>query len=674
MRATADIIQNELILPATPDSDARTVFRRIRNFLAGRALGATRDEALLRELLKCLYVRIHLEWNPRRLAGRSLAELASADPTILADLCADTFAEIRPTYPEMFGASEQLALDPGALAFTMGSLADLELLNGERDAIGDAYEVFIGSHVRGQDGQFFTPRNAAGLLVEAVRPSLGDAVIDPACGAGGFLTATLQHLARQGAGADALRGFARTQLFGIDKDAYLASLAQAHVSLVAGGKAHIVCADSLAWNPQEGERLDSFPGEGAYDVVLTNPPFGSNIVAATGAVLRSYQLARKWRSPRDEKRLMPTSEFQSNVPPQVLFMEKCVRLTRPGGRIGIVVPESLVSSKMHRYVIEYVRSECSIQAVIGMPENLFKTSGKGGTHTKTCLLLLERRSPRRKRPPAALFMAEARWCGHDSRGRAIPHDDLPAIQERLARARASEDLEPSPLGFVISEDQLVESVLAPRYYDPRVARGIAALRKTHDLLSFGELIERGVVELSTGDEIGKLSYGTGDIPFVRTSDLSNWEIKVDPKHGVSREVFERFRKKQDVRPGDILMVRDGTYLIGTCAIVTEHDKELLYQSHIYKIRVLANDLGLTPHLLLAVLSSEVVQEQIRAKRFTQDIIDSLGDRIAELVLPIWKDPAMRRKVTILVRKSVDTRAAAREASRRARDLVVRANA
>jgi len=91
----------------------------------------------------------------------------------------------------------------------------------------------------------------------------------------------------------------------------------------------------------------------------------------------------------------------------------------------------------------------------------------------------------------------------------------------------------------------------------------------------------------------------GSIPFIRTSDISNWEMKSDPKHGVSREIYESLAKKQDVRAGDLLMVKDGTYLIGTCAIVTEADKEILYQSHLYKIRVNDNGYGLNPYLLLA---------------------------------------------------------------------------
>ena len=104
----------------------------------------------------------------------------------------------------------------------------------------------------------------------------------------------------------------------------------------------------------------------------------------------------------------------------------------------------------------------------------------------------------------------------------------------------------------------------------------------------------------TGIEIGKMAYGTGPIPFMRTSDISNWELKGDPKQNVSVEIYEE--NKQDVQPEDIFVVRDGTYLVGTSCILTEHDTRILYCGGIYKLRV--NDKKkLDPYLLLALLNA-----------------------------------------------------------------------
>ena len=150
-----------------------------------------------------------------------------------------------------------------------------------------------------------------------------------------------------------------------------------------------------------------------------------------------------------------------------------------------------------------------------------------------------------------------------------------------------------------------------------------------------------------------MAYGTGTIPFIRTSDISNWEIKADFKHGVSEEIYEELRGKVDVQPGDILMVRDGTYLIGTTAIVTNSDVPMLYQSHIYRIRVLTDETD--PWLLLACLNSPIVKRQIRAKQFTQDIIDTLGRRLWEVVLPIPKAAKTVKRIAEETQEVIETR-------------------
>jgi type I restriction enzyme M protein len=375
-------------------------------------------------------------------------------------------------------------------------------------------------------------------------------------------------------------------------------------------------------------------------------------------------MVRRWEFDKEQGRWVPNGAVRAQVPPQVFFVERCLALVKSGGRLGLVLPESVLSNKSYRHVVEYIRSRATVEAVMGMPESLFKTSGKGGTHTKTCLLVLTK--GRGKARKHKIFMAEALWCGHDSRAREIPHDDLPKIGDQFELHKKRKALDPSALGFLVDDAAVAENVLCPRYFDPELETELLRLRKTHSVVRFGDLIADGTIEIDTGHEVGKLAYGTGDIPFVRTSDLSNWEIKADPKHCVGRDLYLALKDKQDVRENDLLMVKDGTYLIGTCAIVTAYDREIVFQSHIYKIRVKDNPHGLTPFLLLAVLGSTVVQRQIRARQFTQDIIDSLGERIRDLLLPIPKVPARRDHVSELVRKVIRDRIEARELARKAR--------
>ena len=632
----------------------KETFRYVRNFLAGRFVGATRDETFLEEVVKCLFCKLYIETsNVEPDVGDA------SEPESLAQFYRGIFGQVRSDYPEIYEANEEISLDPESLQEVIRSLG-FPLLDAKSDPIGDAFEVFAGSESKARSGQFFTPRNATDLLVGMVDPQPWESIIDPACGAGGFLASVTRHFRLQGLPVhDAAN--AADCLYGIEKDGYLAKLGRVHVSLLSGGHPRVVCGDSLAFTTEEGTDLAELVPAGGYNVVLTNPPFGVNIVAASPEVLKGFDLARRWRI--SDGRLQPTTEVRPKVPPQVLFVERCLSLLREGGRLGMVMPESMLSNKSYRYVVEFLRSKGSIVAVVGMPESLFKTSGKGGTHTKTCLMVFTKGDD--QEPASRIFMAEAHWCGKDSRAREIPHDELPEIGQRFMDFQLGRPVEAGPLGFQVEESAIDGNVFCPRYYDPEIDAGLSRLSRTHQLLRFGSLVAEGCLSVRTGDEVGKLAYGMGEIPFVRTSDLSNWEIKLDPKHRLDRKLYESLKAGQDVQPNDILMVKDGTYLIGTCGIVTDYDLEIVYQSHLYKIRTHENSYGLNPFLLLAVLNSDIVKRQIRAKQFTQDIIDSLGERINELVLPVPQAPEQIQRITDMVSHVVQERVEARELARRA---------
>lgn len=141
------------------------------------------------------------------------------------------------------------------------------------------------------------------------------------------------------------------------------------------------------------------------------------------------------------------------------------------------------------------------------------------------------------------------------------------------------------LAYKLKSNNVKNNIFIPKYYDPELYNEILELESTHELFNLGALIEEGKVIAQTGHEIGKMAYGTGNIPFVRTSDITNWEIKTIPKQGVSEEIYQQYAEREDVQAGDILLVRDGTYLIGTNCLITEMDIPMVFQSHILKFRI-----------------------------------------------------------------------------------------
>jgi len=639
--------ESTLATDGSPDG----ALARIRNYLAGRAVGLTTDRALLHETAKCLFAR-----------ANGLDESLTGTDDQIARAYRRAFAVVRAAVPDLFGSDEELLLDPASIAFVHRELGLLTSHDADADPLGSLYQAFVSSDLRMAEGQFFTPPEAVHWLVEALDPKPGEALVDPACGSGGFLACVARRWARAGVPRSEIAAC----IHGVEKDQYLASLARAHITLTTLRRTKVLCGDSIE-GTLLGDAAPAFPMDRQFDLLLTNPPFGARIRSGSREARRRYDLAYRWSRDRRTGRWSKGDSLSKQTAPQILFIERCVQLLKPGGRMGMVVPESLLTSSTAAYVVQWLLERVQIDAVVGMPEALFKTSGKGGTHTKTCLLVARRADGAEGADrPHRIFMAEARWCGRDSRGRSIPRDDLPEIQRRYGQR--DELADDGHLGYSLAAEQLAGCILSPRYYDPDTARSLEALRRSHDIISVAELVEDGLLGIATGDEIGKLAYGTGPIPFVRTSDISNWEIKISPKHCIAEEIYEQLRKKQDVREGDILMVRDGTYLIGECAYVSRYDERIIYQSHLYKLRVVPSG-RFDPFLLLALLSCAPVKRQIQAKRFTQDIIDSLGGRLLELLLPVPRSSEVCAAISDVVRKSIADRIEARELARQATSAV-----
>lgn len=648
----------------------KSVFRTIRNYLAANAVGITRDEVFAQQIINLIFCKIYDERFTKHSDTVKFRAGFGEKPSDVRTRIQEIFDHVKEKYSDVIDKSDEILLDDQSLAYAVGELQIYCLIDSERDAIADAFETFIGPSLKGGQGQFFTPRNVVKLLVEMVNPSTDDKVIDPACGSGGFLVEAIRDVWKKIEERGEQYGWPDSEIAsekqevgiknfrGIDKDNFLSKVAKAYMAIIGDGRGGVFCENGLEASSNWKSITRDHIQLGAFDVVVTNPPFGKKLKIDDTAILGSFNLGHKWKIDRSSKSYEKTNSLHTGQAPQILFVERCLELLKDGGRLGIIAPESMFCNPSHRYIVQHIKSVARIKAVISLPEELFQPY----THAKTCAVVIEKKKTDTDEGHE-IFMGLAKWCGHDSRGLPIPHDDLPKILEKFMEYQNKGGLKYDHLGFVISEKDITDNVYLPKYYNPEISQKLNGLKSTHDLLVLGDLIKKKVLSISTGHEVGKLAYGTGHIPFIRTSEIANWEIKLDPKHGLSEAIYDELKSKQDVQENDILMVRDGTYLVGTCGLVTKYDVKIVYQSHIYKIRSKKPDV-LHPFLLLAVLTSPIVKAQIASKRFTQDIIDTLGARIKELVLPIPKDEATRNEIIANVQAVTDYKNAAREIARK----------
>jgi hypothetical protein len=241
---------------------------------------------------------------------------------------------------------------------------------------------------------------------------------------------------------------------------------------------------------------------------------------------------------------------------------------------------------------------------------------------------------------------------------SIIHDQMSAREQfrvvtgstlRMTRERAE-----GRFGFQVPRAQVRRRILIPKYYDPSIAAELEEAKHMDgsEWQSLSQLRSLGLLAISDGVEVGKMAYGTGDVPFIRTSDIAEQQVKLGVRHGVSSAIYDRYAGKAAVKPGDILLVTDGTYLVGSTALVTEQDVPALFCGGIARLRSLDQE-RLSPYWLLAVLNLPIVRKQMRARQFTRDVIDTLGDRLLEVEVPSPGSAAagaMSKPVELIVRQ------------------------
>jgi len=436
-------------------SNLKAVFRDLRNHLAGMTTGITRDEALAQEIINVLFCKILDEQETDPDDTVSFRAGVGEAPKEVQKRIKGMFEKVKDaSYGDVFESSDTIKLDAESLTYVVGELQNYSIMEADRDAIGDAFEVFIGPALRGSEGQFFTPRNVVEMIVKIVDPKPGERIIDPACGSGGFLITALAHVWGQLRDEAGKKGWSERQLAkrefeiasdcfrGIDKDQFLAKVCKAYMALMQDGRGGVFCENTLEPMSSWSEAMQDKIKAGKFDVVMTNPPFGKKIVVKGQAILSQFDLGHKWKRDKATKTVAKTSALHEDQPPQILFLERSIQLLKPGGRLGIVLPEAIFGMPTYEYVVQWLRGRAKIRGVVSMPEALFKTSGKGGTHAKVCVLFVENTKPS-KDEDYEIFMADVKWCGHDSRGnptlrkdkdgKLVLLDEVPAVSERWTK-------------------------------------------------------------------------------------------------------------------------------------------------------------------------------------------------------------------------------------------------
>ncbi len=301
---------------------------------------------------------------------------------------------------------DPIKLSAPALAQLVERLQVYDISNTATDLKGRAFQKVFLPALRAGMGQYFTPHNVVRFIVQVLAPSANQLILDPFCGSGHFLTEALDHV-RSNHKNKAADEFAYHKLHGIEKSERMVRVAMTDMRLHGDGHANIRCTDALLpfSNYHDIERE-------SFDMVLTNPPFGSVLGVDALSALADFELARS----------------RKKVPLELLGLERSLAFLRPGGMLAIVLPESIFVNASAEFVRDWIATKAEVRAVVSLP---IETFSPFGANIKTSILFCEkhRNAGAAKRE---VFCGVLENIGHDASGRVVDGADYEPLAEALA--------------------------------------------------------------------------------------------------------------------------------------------------------------------------------------------------------------------------------------------------
>jgi type I restriction enzyme M protein len=420
----------------TPASELKSTFETIHNYIYANE-GLLKDK-VFNEMLKIIFIKLVDEKLPSpkcefRITKIEMEQLERGNSKDFEKRIEKIFDEVTKRYSDVFNKNEKINLKPITIGFVVSQLQKYSLTLTPSDVKGTAFQTFVYAHQRGDRGEFFTPKPILDLVVNFLNPKESEDVFDPACGSGGFLVATLNYIREKTRSqrpdldekdiASTIKDYARSHIHGIDFNPDLARVSKMYMILNDDGHTGIFNENSLIdWNSLNETSLKAqagFLSPGSFDILMTNPPFGTKGKVTSKSILEKFDLAHQWTKNK-ENVFIKGSKLQNGQVPDILFIERCLQFIKENGRLAIVLPDGDLTNSSLEYVRDFIDENARIIAIVSLPNETFTHSGAG---VKASVLFLQKVSKKElnsiKAKNYKIFTAVIERIGYDIRGRTV---------------------------------------------------------------------------------------------------------------------------------------------------------------------------------------------------------------------------------------------------------------
>ena len=594
----------------------------------------TRREEQLDQLCNLLLLKLESDKEARSSPDEPVFFRNLESPTRTANIIRKRYKHFVELYPGVFFTEQdkELRFSDHTIDNCVEYLSSLKLIDLGVTTFSLAFQVLRSEALKQGEGQYFTPQPVIEAGVRLMKIEYNDLILDPACGTGGFLVEALFELRRNRPKMSEgdLSRWAQTHIFGIDKDAIGVKLAKAVMQIAGDGSAHCVRGDSIRTHTWDHDfphlRAPEFQN-GRFSVIVTNPPFGKKLkIAAKDSRLAGLQLAKKG------------GEEFADLEIGLLFLERAHQLLREGGRIGIVLPETYFFSPSYQFVLDWLKSRFQAIAVANIPMEAFQ----GFCRAKTNFYVFKKIS---KTPKSGFVsLLNPRTCGiYKDGGTRYKTDSNTGSRTNEVDNELLEHVDvylrgdsPPGLARPCVSQVLSRRVIVPTYYDPRFNEGISELLRSNHLkgITIGELLDEGILTVRNGHGSPSNDQRTGDIPYVKVSDIRGLRINVNPTNLVTEKIANKYWKGGDslVSPWDLITPSRASSNIGEFAILLPGEERILLTKEVFIFRTEDGE-TYDPFYLLWAFSLRAVRNQWRRVALMQTNREDCGKRYREIVLP-----------------------------------------
>lgn len=445
-----------------PVTNLLSVFKTCHNYIYANEGLSNQDT--FDEFLKVLFVKMADEKDRGDervkfwITDEEEKEVLEDKPSDFFDRIDRLFVKVKKRYYDIFEENEKINLRKGTLAFVVAQIKNFNFSLVSTDVKGAAFQTFIHSHYRGERGQFFTPAPITHLCVEMLEPKQNELIIDPACGSGGFLVTAMKYVVAKSLSkeekedpnllANFTKEYAENYIRGMDINPRLARVAKMRMVLEDDGHTGIFSTNALDNFSKIKSRAQEIGAtrikEEGFELLFTNPPFGSQGKVKNKAILGQFELAHKWQ--KDKKTgywQMQINRVTDDQVPDIIFIERCLQFLALYGRLAILLPDGDLTNSSLGYVRQWIRDNARILAVVSLPQETFVPYGAG---VKASVLFLQKLPKKEleklKKKDYPIFMGIIEKIGYDIRGRdiykrneqgeIIKKDDEPIIDEDVS--------------------------------------------------------------------------------------------------------------------------------------------------------------------------------------------------------------------------------------------------